>query len=107
MSKVLLTGGLGYIGSHVAVELAEKGHEMVILDDLSNSELFVLDRLKELTGVDIPFEKGDIRDMIFLDHVFQSHGISSIIHFAAKKAVGESMHRPLLYYDVNVTGLVC
>ena len=61
MSKVLLTGGLGYIGSHVAVELVANGYEPVILDDLSNSELFVLDRLKELTGQDIPFEQGDIR----------------------------------------------
>lgn len=106
MSKVLLTGGLGYIASHVAVELAEKGREMVIIDDLSNSELFVLDRLKKLTGVDISFEQGDVRDMNFLDHVFHSHEISSVIHFAAKKAVGESVHQPLLYYDVNVNGLV-
>ena len=106
MNKILLTGGLGYIGSHVAVELAEKGHEMIIIDDLSNSELFVLDRLKELTGVDIPFEQGDIRDSYFLDRVFETHKIGAIIHFAAKKAVGESMHKPLLYYDVNVNGLI-
>ncbi len=106
MSKVLLTGGLGYIGSHVAVELSEMGHDMVIIDDLSNSELFVLDRLKELTGNEIPFEKGDVRDMNFLDSIFENHGIEAIIHFAAKKAVGESMHMPLKYYDVNVSGLV-
>jgi UDP-glucose 4-epimerase len=106
MSKILLTGGLGYIGSHVAVELAENGFDMVILDDLSNSERLVLDRIQELTGKIIPFEQGDIRDVDFIDKVFANHDIAGIIHFAAKKALGESLHNPLLYFDVNVTGLV-
>lgn len=106
MKKILLTGGLGYIGSHVAVELAESGYEIVIVDDLSNSELFVLDRIKELAGKDILFEQGDIRDVDFLDKVFSKYEIIDIIHFAAKKAVGESMEKPLLYYDVNVNGLI-
>jgi len=106
MKTILLTGGLGYIGSHVAVELTAKGYDIVLIDDLSNSELFVLDRLKELTGIDIQFEKGDIRDVGFLDKIFTTYPIDGIIHFAAKKAVGESVEKPLLYYDVNVSGLV-
>jgi len=107
MKKILLTGGLGYIGSHVAVELAAKDFEIVILDDLSNSELFVLDRLKELTGKHITFEHGDLRDYDFISGVLSKHDIEGVIHFAAKKAVGESVQEPLLYYDVNVSGLIC
>lgn len=107
MSNVLLTGGLGYIGSHVAFELIERGHEIIILDDLSNSERFVLDRLKELTGKsDIHFEEGDIRDGAFLNRVFETHKPEHVIHFAAKKAVGESVQKPLLYHDINVGGLI-
>lgn len=107
MKKVLLTGGLGYIGSHVAVELVDKDFEIVILDDLSNSELFVLDRLKELTGQDIAFEKGNIRNYHFVNDVLAKHNIEGVIHLAAKKAVGESVQEPLLYYDINVSGLIC
>ncbi len=107
MKKILLTGGLGYIGSHVAVELIDKGFEVIILDDLSNSELFVLDRIKEITGKDIIFEKGDIRDYDFLYHLLSRYNIEGVIHFAAKKAVGESVQKPLLYYDINVSGLIC
>ncbi len=106
MQTILLTGGLGYIGSHVAVELASSGYDIVLLDDLSNSEPFVLDRIAELTGKDIQLEKGDIRDATFLHEVFNKHNIHGIIHLAAKKAVGESVIRPLLYYDVNVSGLI-
>ena len=106
MKRILLTGGLGYIGSHVAVELAGKGYEIVIIDDLSNSELFVLDRIREITGKSIEFQQGDIRDKDFLKSVFSKSKIDGIIHLAAKKAVGESTEKPLLYYDVNVTGLV-
>lgn len=106
MKQVLLTGGLGYIGSHVAAELIEKGLDVVIVDDLSNSEFFVLDRLMKLTGKDIAFEKGDVRDPVFLEKLFTDYAIGSVIHFAAKKAVGESVQKPLLYYDVNVSGLI-
>ena len=106
MGKVLLTGGLGYVGSHVVVELAEKGYEMILIDDLSNSEITVLKRLQELAGKDIPFEQGDIRDSNFLKRILSSYDIEEIIHFAAKKAVGESVHEPLLYYDVNVSGIL-
>ncbi|MFT5641368.1 MAG: UDP-glucose 4-epimerase [Cyclobacteriaceae bacterium] len=106
MDKILLTGGLGYIGSHVAVELCEKGYDIVIIDDLSNSEAFVLDRIEEITGKKIDFEKGDIRDAAFLDQIFKKYPVNGVIHFAAKKAVGESVNKPLLYYDINVGGLV-
>ena len=106
MKKILLTGGLGYIGSHVAVELAEKDYEILIIDNLSNSELFVLDRIKEITGKEVDFEEGDIRDEAFLRGLFDKYSIDGIVHLAAKKAVGESVQKPLLYYDVNVSGLV-
>jgi len=106
MAKILLTGGLGYIGSHVAVELAGKGYNIVIIDDLSNSELFVLDRIKEITGKSIEFQQGDICDKRFLKSVFSKSKIDGVIHLAAKKAVGESTLKPLLYYDVNVGGLI-
>ena len=106
MKTVLLTGGLGYIGSHVAVELISAGYTPVIFDDLSNSELFVLDNLRELTGTQIPFIEGDIRDAESLSEVFRDYTIEGVIHFAAKKAVGESMEIPLEYYDVNVYGLL-
>jgi len=106
MSKVLLTGGLGYIGSHVAVELIQAGYEAVIIDDLSNSELHVLNRLSELTDKDITFVEGDIRNSRVLKELFTEHQFKGVIHLAAKKAVGESVQLPLLYYDVNVSGLV-
>ncbi|MEM7107522.1 MAG: UDP-glucose 4-epimerase GalE [Bacteroidota bacterium] len=106
MKKILLTGGLGYIGSHVAIELIQKGFDPVILDDLSNSELFVLDKLQELSAREIKLEKGDIRDFDFLTTLFSTYHIEGIIHLAAKKAVAESVREPLLYYDVNVLGLV-
>ena len=105
MKTILLTGGLGYIGSHVAVELTNNGYDVVIVDDLSNSELLVLDRLEELLGKRIPFVKGDIRDSGAMDDIFQKHKIDGIIHLAAKKAVGESVLKPLLYFDINVSGL--
>ncbi len=106
MKKVVLTGGLGYIGSHVAVELLAQGYEIVIIDDLSNSELFVLDRIQEISGKKVDFEQGDLRDTHFLNRVFGRHMVDGIIHLAAKKAVGESVHKPILYYDVNVGGLI-
>lgn len=105
MKKILLTGGLGYIGSHVVVELMSRGFEVVIVDDLSNSELFVLDHLNELLKGEVILEVGDIRDRDFMVGVFSKHRIDAVIHLAAKKAVGESMSMPLLYYDVNVSGL--
>lgn len=106
MKKILITGGAGYIGSHTAVELVKAGLQPVIIDDLSNSNRQVLQRLKELTGQDIPFFEGDCGDAGLLNQIFNSHNISGIIHFAAYKAVGESTENPLKYYQNNVGSLM-
>ncbi|WP_028863809.1 UDP-glucose 4-epimerase GalE [Psychromonas aquimarina] len=102
--KVLVTGGIGYIGSHTCIQMIEAGIEPVIVDNLSNSKLIVLDRIEALTGVRPVFYQGDIRDQTLLDTVFAEHEISSVIHFAGLKAVGESVQKPLEYYDNNVNG---
>ena len=104
---ILLTGGTGYIGSHIAVELLQAGHEVVILDDLSNSNESVIGRIKNITQRDVLFYHGDIRDVSLLDSIFQNHLIESVIHCAGLKAVGESVKNPLAYYDVNVYGSIC
>lgn len=106
MKKILITGGAGYIGSHTAVELVKAGLQPVIIDDLSNSNREVLNRLKELTGQDIPFFEGDCGDQALLNRIFGLHRISGIIHFAAYKAVGESTENPLKYYQNNVGSLM-
>ena len=102
--KVLVTGGTGYIGSHTCVQMIAAGIEPIIIDNLSNSKLIVLDRIEALTKVRPVFYQGDIQDQILLDTVFAEHEISSVIHFAGLKAVGESMQKPLEYYDANVNG---
>ena len=103
--KILITGGLGYIGSHTVVLFANAGYELVLLDNLSNTHKeSVLAGLKELTGKDLPFYEGDVRDFDFLDQLFEKEQFDGVIHFAAKKAVGESCHDPFLYYDNNITG---
>lgn len=104
--KILVTGGLGYIGSHTVVELINNEHEVLIVDNLSNSDLSVLDRLQELTRSSIDFIQGDLSDAAFTKSVFDRGAIDGVIHFAAKKAVGESVHQPLLYYRVNVGSLI-
>ena len=102
--KVLVTGGMGYIGSHTCIQMIEVGIEPMILDNLGNSKVAVLDRIEELTQVRPVFYQGDIRDEAFLDNIFSEHSISSVIHFAGLKAVGESVAKPLEYYDNNVNG---
>ena len=102
--KVLVTGGMGYIGSHTCVQMIEAGMEPIIVDNLCNSKLTVLDRIEALTNVRPTFYEGDIRDEAFLDSVFSKHDINSVIHFAGLKAVGESVSKPLEYYDNNVNG---
>ncbi|CED57001.1 UDP-glucose 4-epimerase [Aliivibrio wodanis] len=102
--KVLVTGGIGYIGSHTCIQLIEAGIEPIILDNLGNSKVAVLDRIEALTQVRPVFYQGDIRDEAFLDSIFAEHSISSVIHFAGLKAVGESVAKPLEYYDNNVNG---
>lgn len=104
--KVLLTGGLGYIGSHTAVELISAGFEVVIVDNLSISRLSVLDRLKTITGHEITFEEVDVTNYEVLDSVFSKHRPEAVVHFAAFKAVGESVKNPLDYYQNNLGGLV-
>lgn len=105
---ILVTGGTGFIGSHTVVELQQSGHEVLIIDDLSNSRIEVLDAITEITGIRPHFEQVDITDRKALEGVFikYQNRIGGIIHFAAKKAVGESVEKPLLYYHVNVGGTV-
>jgi UDP-glucose 4-epimerase len=104
--RVLVTGGAGYIGSHTCVSLVEAGHEPVVLDNLSNASPRVLDRLREVTGAEIPFVECDIRDAERVGGVLGSGGIEAVIHFAALKAVGESVERPLEYFDNNIGGTI-
>lgn len=107
MKKVLVTGGLGYIGSHTVVELQNAGFEVVIIDNLSNSSLEVLDGIIQITGKTPLFEKIDLRQKSEVIQFFEKHqDISGIIHFAASKAVGESVENPLLYYENNLTTLI-
>ncbi len=102
--KVLVTGGLGYIGSHTCVELLAAGHEVLALDNLSNARASVAARVERITGRPLPFVQADVRDRAALQAVFAAHRIDSVIHFAGLKAVGESVEQPLRYYDNNVTG---
>lgn len=105
--QILVTGGAGYIGSHTCVELLASGFQVVVLDNLCNSSPESLRRVAEITGQEaIPFYEGDIRDEKLLDRIFQENTIYSVIHFAGLKAVGESMEKPLEYYDNNVSGTV-
>ena len=106
MNKVLVTGGAGYIGSHTVLLLLEAGYQVVVLDNLSNSSEESLRRVQKLTGRELTFIKGDIRDSECLDSLFAAHDIGSVIHFAGLKAVGESVAQPLRYYDCNVVGTV-
>ena len=107
MAKILVTGGTGYIGSHTTVELINKGHEVVIVDNLSNSNIDVLNGIEKITGVRPAFENIDCVDYVSLDRMFEKHkNIEAIIHFAASKAVGESVEKPLMYYRNNLVSLI-
>ena len=100
--KVLLTGGAGYIGSHTAVEIMKAGHEVVIADDLSNASERVIERIEGLGGGRVDFYRIDVCDRAKLDRVFEENAIDAVIHFAGKKAVGESVREPLMYYRNNL-----
>ena len=102
--KILVTGGAGYIGSHTCVELLLAGHEIVVVDNLSNSSEKSLDAVKKITGKDFPFYKCDILDRENLSKVFRENKVDAVIHFAGLKAVGESVQKPLEYYHNNMTG---
>lgn len=104
MAKILVTGGAGYIGSHTCIELLNSAHEVVVLDNLLNSAEESLHRVQELTGKALVFVEGDIRDGHTLDQIFTQHQIDAVIHFAGLKAVGESQHIPLTYFDHNIAG---
>ena len=107
MKKILVTGGLGYIGSHVVVELQTSGFEVIIIDDLSNSSLNVLDGIYDITGVKPIFEKIDLKERnLVIDFFKRYSNIDGVIHFAASKAVGESVNDPLKYYENNINSLV-
>lgn len=106
-NKILVTGGTGYIGSHTAVELIQQGYEVVIIDDLSNSEIAVLNGIETITGVRPEFEQFNLTDHHRLSAFFEKYpDISSIIHFAASKAVGESVEKPMHYYRNNLVSLI-
>ena len=104
--KVLLTGGLGYIGSHTAVELIEKGFDVEIMDNLYNSTIEVCEKLKQITGKEVKFHKIDLLDMDGMDNMFKLANYDAVIHFAGLKAVGESTKEPLRYYENNITGTI-
>ena len=104
--NVLLTGGAGYIGSHTAVECLAAGHKVVVFDNLSNSSPKALERVAEIAGKQVKFVQGDIRDRVALRQLFAQHAIDTVVHFAGLKAVGESVEKPLLYYDNNIGGSI-
>jgi len=105
-STILVTGGAGYIGSHTVILLIESGYDVVIFDNFSNASKESIKRVEKIVGKSIPLMEGDIRNKEDLKKVFENHTIDSVIHFAGLKAVGESVEKPLKYYDNNVTGTV-
>ena len=104
--RILLTGGTGYIGSHTAVELIHQGYEVIIVDDLSNSEHRTIESIEKIIGTKPEFHQFDLRNSTSLEKLFKDNKFDGIIHFAAKKAVGESVEKPLLYYDVNLNSML-
>jgi UDP-glucose 4-epimerase len=104
--KILVTGGMGYIGSHTVVELQNAGHEVVVVDNLSNAVVSVQERVQRITDKTFVFEEADIRDRAAMERIFGLHKVDAVIHFAGLKAVGESVAQPLRYYDNNVNGSV-
>jgi UDP-glucose 4-epimerase len=104
--KILVTGGMGYIGSHTCVELIKAGHDVVVVDNLCNAQSVVKQRIEKIAGKSIDFAEVDIRDRAGMEKVFGAHKVDAVIHFAGLKAVGESVAQPLRYYDNNVSGSV-
>ena len=104
--KILVTGGLGFIGSHTVVELLENHNEVVVIDNLFNSKLDVLDKIKEITGKEVKFYQEDVCDKEALEKIFSENDIDGVIHFAGYKAVGESCQKPLMYYHNNLMSTI-
>src|SRR6056297_2161063 len=102
--RILTTGGAGYIGSHTNVELLEAGHEVIVVDNLANSKKESIDRVEQISGKKIKFYQVDLLDYCELEKIFQQEQIDAVIHFAGLKAVGESVEKPLSYYQNNLTG---
>ena len=102
--KILVTGGAGYIGSHTCIDLIKSGYEVVVVDNLCNSSLESLKRVESLVDCNIPFHKVDVRNKVALTQIFEQYSIDGVIHFAGLKAVGESVEKPIEYYDTNVGG---
>ena len=103
---ILVTGGTGFIGSHTCVAFLNSGHEVTVVDDLSNSQREVIDRIEQIAGKRPGFYEGDVRDRALLRKVFADCAIDAVVHFAGLKAVGESVVQPLRYYDCNVGGAI-
>jgi UDP-glucose 4-epimerase len=106
MSTILVTGGAGYIGSHTAVELLAAGHHIIIADNLNNSEAFIIDRIKKISGKEFSFYRSDVTDITALTKIFSAHHIDAVIHFAAHKSVAESVQQPLKYFQNNLASLI-
>ncbi len=107
MKRIVVTGGLGFIGSHTVVELQSEGYEVIIIDDLSNSSIDVLEKITSITGIRPAYEKIDLKEQNAVRYFFKKYkNIDGIIHFAASKAVGESVEKPLVYYHNNITSLI-
>jgi UDP-glucose 4-epimerase len=104
--RILLTGGTGYIGSHTAVTLSEAGHDIVLVDNLCNSQIDVLDRIEAILNKEIPFYEADVRNTVLLTEIFQKENIDAVIHLAGLKAVGESWEKSIDYYSCNVSGSI-
>ena len=101
--KILVTGGLGYIGSHTCVELLNSGYEVIVVDNLYNSSLDVIDKIEQITGKKIKFYEADVCDYEAVNKIFNENSIEAVIHFAAYKAVGESVKLPIIYYQNNLS----
>lgn len=106
MGKILVTGGAGFIGSHTCVELLNEGYEVVVVDNLSNSKKESINRIEKITGKSVKFYEADILNMDALAHIFEKNEIDAVIHFAGLKAVGESVAKPLEYYQNNISGTI-
>ena len=102
--QILVTGGAGYIGSHTCVELLEAGYEVVVVDNLYNSNKKAIERIQQITHKEVKFYEDDILDKEALRKIFQENSIDAVIHFAGLKAVGESVQKPIEYYTVNISG---